>query len=790
VTCELARNCSLIRCPVYTYTRLNPPEDSAAASPLKADDPQGLYRRLQRVPYSGKHEGIVKSVDAYHYEEFCTDFHEAENVSRAHAAWAAGFNLPRPYLWKHNSDGTRAAPGTGLRSAVPLGGIGAGSFEVRADGSFHEWTIENASPASQAKLSPAALRDALFGVRVVETGNEQVFAKALRTSPPAGIKGIESLAYSGLFPMSKLRLDDAALPVEAELSMLSSFRIYDINASNSPSASFALSVHNPGSAAVKVALLLTLPFGENLETDRGGSDMANATVTSATACLEHCAGTKGCLAWSFNMGKSVCYLKDEVGPTVWYPGVISGSMHSWSRDASGGSSFSATRACSGPVDSQCGGINIGASGGSVSFRSASDVKTIWNDFETDGELGSKLDSTASHGALAVRATVPAGGNGTLLMTLGWYFPQRTWTGLSATNGTDEATAVEGNLYAAQAKSAAEVVTQAQSQLLPALDTIEALHSVLVTEPTWPAWVGENLVNSLSHSRNSQLNSRGEWSQFESFACNNVDSIHNDFQRSRFYLWFFAPTVKSKLRAWAHAQCGFGQTDRGHYPQCTAEDHGMLQEQLACGCAGPTMELRDGFGCGRRMGDVTTNWIHYLLGYVMQTGDSALATELHANVQAAARWMIRNAAADGLPNQLQMTYDQYGLQNNNHTSYNALLYLSAVKACVKLAEIQHVHDTSLATDCDTAFTRGSAAFSELFWSDENGYYRGVVDETTGSPPWIMGDSMFGTVSTAVFFFVALQNKSNKKLLPIDHGSGAWAGRAVCQQHCADAIAPRG
>lgn len=37
-----------------------------------------------------------------------------------------------------------------VRSAVPLGGIGAGAFEVRADGSVHEFTIINMSPGARS----------------------------------------------------------------------------------------------------------------------------------------------------------------------------------------------------------------------------------------------------------------------------------------------------------------------------------------------------------------------------------------------------------------------------------------------------------------------------------------------------------------------------------------------------------------------------------------------------------------------------------------------------------------
>ena len=49
------------------------------------------------------------------------------------------------------SHGNYTAPPVGMRSAVPLGGIGAGAFEIRADGSVHEFTIINMSPGNARK---------------------------------------------------------------------------------------------------------------------------------------------------------------------------------------------------------------------------------------------------------------------------------------------------------------------------------------------------------------------------------------------------------------------------------------------------------------------------------------------------------------------------------------------------------------------------------------------------------------------------------------------------------------
>ena len=64
---------------------------------------------------------------------------------------------------------------------------GTGSFELRGDGSIHEWTIENQTPAGSAKLNKAALDLAVFGVRV-KTGASNT-AVLMRTHPPNGYPG-------------------------------------------------------------------------------------------------------------------------------------------------------------------------------------------------------------------------------------------------------------------------------------------------------------------------------------------------------------------------------------------------------------------------------------------------------------------------------------------------------------------------------------------------------------------------------------------------------------------------
>ena len=122
-----------------------------------------------------------------------------------------------------------ATPALGMRSAVPLGGMGAGALELRADGTVHEVrrrggdggmhnrmgggggtraeqvTIMNASPAGAAKQG--VLADMMAAVRVV--GAAGAVTRVVRTAAPdaaraAGVAGVDAITYSGSYPVSRL----------------------------------------------------------------------------------------------------------------------------------------------------------------------------------------------------------------------------------------------------------------------------------------------------------------------------------------------------------------------------------------------------------------------------------------------------------------------------------------------------------------------------------------------------------------------------------------------------------
>ena len=136
-----------------------------------------------------------------------------------------------------------------------------GSLELRADGSFHEWTLENQSPGGSAKLGPGALDKAVIGVRV--SSSMGIKAALLRTHPPLGYPGVEALSYSGSFPVTRLSVRDKRFfGVEMDLFAYGTLRPRKTNLSFVPGMAFTLSVKNPTQKAVNVSFLLNIPLGE------------------------------------------------------------------------------------------------------------------------------------------------------------------------------------------------------------------------------------------------------------------------------------------------------------------------------------------------------------------------------------------------------------------------------------------------------------------------------------------------------------------------------------------------
>ncbi|CAF4867480.1 unnamed protein product, partial [Rotaria sp. Silwood2] len=133
-------------------------------------------------------------------------------------------------------------PPSGLRSAVPLGGITTGSIELRGDGTFHEWTIENQSPAAAAKFG--VVDDALLAIRLKNLQTNENHTRLIRTHPNHNFKGIDAIRYYGSYPVSKLELIDYKLIAKMDLYAYSILKPGDLNRSMTQAIIYSLNIEN------------------------------------------------------------------------------------------------------------------------------------------------------------------------------------------------------------------------------------------------------------------------------------------------------------------------------------------------------------------------------------------------------------------------------------------------------------------------------------------------------------------------------------------------------------------
>lgn len=148
------------------------------------------------------------------------------------------------------TDAGLTAPPLGVRSAVPLGGLGAGTIELRADGTFQDWQILN----NWGYKPDVGLN--LFAVKV-QTAGDSPTVKVLSTHPPEGLPAVERIEYRGAFPMSRLAYQDPELPVDIVLEAFCSFVPRDSKNSAVPAAYFRFRLKNDSSEAVQLNLMFS-----------------------------------------------------------------------------------------------------------------------------------------------------------------------------------------------------------------------------------------------------------------------------------------------------------------------------------------------------------------------------------------------------------------------------------------------------------------------------------------------------------------------------------------------------
>lgn len=638
-------------------------------------------------------------------------------------------------------------PPAGMRSAVPLGALGTGSFEMRADGTFHEWTIENQSPGGSAKLSKTSLEMMLLGVRV-KKGSSKPRAAVLRTHAPRGFENVESMTYSGSFPISKLKVDlHKSLRKEVDLNLYaySAFHPRGPKESATPAVIFSLDVTNPSNEEIDVSFMMNLPFGYNDDTIRRGNNFAEIAFTrlvTAADCQNACAKKSKCMAWTTN-GPFSCMLKDGMPLHAYEYGIISGLKGEWSVKQKGLN-------CKRPgFYAQSGDITLRPvdSGSEVtSFTVEDDPEVVWDIFKKTGYVTNTtgVNVTGLNGAVSTSTKLKPKESKVLSIVFSWYFPNK---GIA-----DERV---GNFYNNLFKSSTDVAKHSELDMNGIiLDVVNWQSSIIPPIPksnekenkqakkkskakhltcnatigginTLPECLQDILLNSLSSLRSGMWMENGRWRQWEAFDCANMDPVHVDFHRIIPYVIMFPEIAKQVMLAWADHQ----------------QVNGMIQESLSMGCLEETS--KEGVAGGRLMADVNVGFIVQAYLIYSWTNDTSFFEEIYPFTVRAMEWLITESTkGTGLPYRKPDTYDLFELEKYDHCAYNSILYILALHTMKIMSKLQK--DKSTYNDVTSALDRADKQFDVEMWDEKRGFYHAWFDDEWGSPSWLMSDVFYGQV----------------------------------------------
>ena len=167
------------------------------------------------------------------------------------------------------------------KSGIALGGIGSGSVELLPDGEFHFWQIAN--PHRLTRVSNEKNVDdgerhtgALsFWVRTEKDGKVTIRRLGMKTDPEdfshrmfAWSKSVERIDFDGRFPVCNVQYVDSALPVKTELKAVAPFVPHESDISATPGFYLDYTFENPSFEEIKVSLLGTLnPSFANSDTE-------------------------------------------------------------------------------------------------------------------------------------------------------------------------------------------------------------------------------------------------------------------------------------------------------------------------------------------------------------------------------------------------------------------------------------------------------------------------------------------------------------------------------------------
>ncbi|MGC8840271.1 MAG: GH116 family glycosyl-hydrolase [Candidatus Sumerlaeaceae bacterium] len=138
---------------------------------------------------------------------------------------------------------------------MPLGGIGTGSFEILADGTFANLTIGNSWAQAVRGLQGSflAVRAKLRSF----SGEARILSVGARSHPFANAQPMTASRYRARYPFCQIEFTDPTFPLEVSVEAFVPCVPYDLNSSSLPVAIVFVQVRNPNTYPVAASVALS-----------------------------------------------------------------------------------------------------------------------------------------------------------------------------------------------------------------------------------------------------------------------------------------------------------------------------------------------------------------------------------------------------------------------------------------------------------------------------------------------------------------------------------------------------
>ena len=585
-----------------------------------------------------------------------------------------------------------------MASGIPLGGLGSGSVELRADGKFHEWQICNNAPWAGLKYPVAQPivdgKDACFLLRC-ETADSKTIVRQLYHDPGRWellwngaqpylfpwLKQITKIRHEGRFPFVRLDYIDEALPIEVSQEAFSPFVPHDSRNSAWPLAYFIFKLHNRSDKECRTSLVFTLKnlvgydvteriLHNNVVTDRQGNTLI--VMKGEKVDSEH--PTSGSMVIGA-LGKDVTY------------------MAGWD-DTAGDFGFSRFM------------NNFKKTGVLCNQKSAVTGQKV---IPPDLIAGEIINIKA---ALCKTITLKPGQTEEVVFVLSWYFP----------NHISSEKQHIGHMYTNWFNDAEDVALQGIAKFSMLKENSKMFCDILYNS-SLEGWLCDALNAQLTTFIKSSIWSKnGMFGIWEGLGCAMLNTVCVDYYASFAVIMFFPELEKQKLRDMALTQNVTGR--------------------IFDGWRGGNFDKK---AVTYHFADNMCQFVLMACRYWQWTGDKKFLSEIWPNVKLAVELMIRSDKnQDGLPDLVeaaklsrkegpsggiwktiesrmcQNTYDGFRLPATQ--SYLCSLNIAALFAASKMAA--HIDGKNDNKRYNSLAEKASLTFEKLFWNGE--YYRHFID----------------------------------------------------------------